>query len=601
VIQNLVKHSPVKLTSLTSGVPVWFASVCQRWFTNDPELRRWQREAINYTCLVIICINPLLSFINFWLSYKIYGITSLIALCVLVLNKQQFFNTARLLFLAGLYGIIFLHSAISSNAMMQIGLISISLLITIALFSKEELSWILVCLGSLLTVFTILQLAAPAFPQNRAAENLFGFAFFTNAFCTLLSVVLAIYYLVSIYGKSEKSLRILVQELQIRESEIRTQNEELRRLYDNLLVSQEELIKSETFLNTIIDNLPVMLFVKNAQDNTFVRLNKTGEKMLNYSEADVLHKCSSALFPAAKARLFSETDQQVLREKATVQYEEKLVNLNHQTYFITTKKVPIYNAKGEITHILGISEDITQRKKAEDQLKQTLEELKTRNHELDNYVYRVSHDLRAPLCSISGLTQLAQQETDAGMMQQYLQLIAQSVRKSDTFIQSILDHSKQLNSEIQVKPIDFRGIIDTCLEEYQHLTEMKGFDVKVNLRGTEVFYSDEFRMKLILRNLIANAVKFVALQVPAPRLRFTIEVSADRACITAEDNGIGIAKEHQEKIFDMFFRGTEKSDGNGLGLYIVKQSIDKLNGTIQVDSTEGKGTTFRINIPAIRA
>lgn len=241
--------------------------------------------------------------------------------------------------------------------------------------------------------------------------------------------------------------------------------------------------------------------------------------------------------------------------------------------------------------------DITERKKAEDKLTRTLDELKKRNHELDNYVYKVSHDLRAPLASVLGLINLLKLENDHDAIEKYIQLIDNRVHKLDDFIQSILNHSKVINSGIRVTYNDFEKIIKDAFEELKYLPNSERINLVIHWRKEVEFYSDKFRITILLKNFISNAIKYINPAETFNYLKFIFKVTEQEAVIWIEDNGIGIDPQYKDRVFDMFFRATEKSDGSGLGLYIVKQTLERLEGNISLESEPGKGTIFQIILP----
>jgi signal transduction histidine kinase len=242
-----------------------------------------------------------------------------------------------------------------------------------------------------------------------------------------------------------------------------------------------------------------------------------------------------------------------------------------------------------------------ERRQAEEVLTSTLEELQKRNYELDNYVYKVSHDLRAPLCSILGLATLARQEDDLGIVKNYVHMIESRVNKLDTFIQSILNHSRMLNAEVAIRPIDVTKLISECLDEFSFLPEWEEMNINVHTTGDKIFYNDEFRVSIVLKNLISNAVKYRNPGASSSQIRFSAAIDGKQAQLTIEDNGIGIDPTYLPQVFDMFFRATSRSDGSGLGLYIVKQTIHQIGGKIWVESSLGEWTRFHITIPNLQS
>jgi PAS domain S-box-containing protein len=410
-------------------------------------------------------------------------------------------------------------------------------------------------------------------------------------------VVLSILYLFSVYEKSEQELRILVSELQAKEKEITLQNEVLVDLNASLTASQEELIKSKIFLNSVIDNLPLSLAVKDARELKYIRVNKASEDLMLYPRAEYLGRKDADLFPVSQAESFQEEDLAVIHTKDTIESERKITNRNNEDKILHTRKLPICDNKGEPMFILTISEDITPRKQAEEVLKKTVKELQTRNHELDNYVYRVSHDLRAPFCSMQGLINLSKAENNVETVKVYIDLIEKSVAKSDRFIQSLLNHSKVLNTEILIQAVDLHKLAKDCFSEVNYIAGDNHVKLDIHTQGDGAFFSDEFRVNIILTNIIANAARYTRSEAEDKYIKVDILVSHEHASITIADNGDGIPEQHMPKIFDMFFRGSEKATGSGLGLYIARQAADALGGTISVESNQNQGTVFTVTLP----
>jgi PAS domain S-box len=242
--------------------------------------------------------------------------------------------------------------------------------------------------------------------------------------------------------------------------------------------------------------------------------------------------------------------------------------------------------------IFGVYVDITERKKVE-------EELKVRNAELDNFVYKVSHDLRAPLSSVLGLVNLAMLPGNDDNLMDYLKIIGQKIGQLDNFINDVLSHSKNLKMEMKIAKVDFQKIID---QTFTNLNYQKGADQvkrEIAVKADE-FYNDPWRISEIFRNLISNAIKYRKLDITTPSIHILVRADEQRAEIVFKDNGIGIDTENLTHIFDMFYRASEQSDGSGLGLYIVKNAVDKLGGSIEVDSKPGEGTTFTIALPNLQ-
>lgn len=217
------------------------------------------------------------------------------------------------------------------------------------------------------------------------------------------------------------------------------------------------------------------------------------------------------------------------------------------------------------------------------------------NKELDSFVYSASHDLRSPITSLKGLIDIAQEETDKEQLRHYFDLMNQSLTMQDQFISDIIDYSRNKRKERVRETLSFDKIVDDVLLQHNYLSESKAIKIKKKLEIDEM-HGDGLRLKIILNNLVSNAIKY---SDKGKSNRF-IEIKArdenDFLKIEVCDNGVGIKKEIQTKIFEMFF-GTDHNLGSGLGLYITKEAVENLNGTITVASEVNQGSTFTVIIP----
>src|SRR5688500_6991925 len=219
------------------------------------------------------------------------------------------------------------------------------------------------------------------------------------------------------------------------------------------------------------------------------------------------------------------------------------------------------------------------------------------NKELDSFVYSISHNLRAPLMSVLGLLDLAKNETDSIVIHQYHEMMKSSVCKLDDTLKEILEYSKNARQGLVINEIHFEKTINDNFERMQFMPGYERIKKEIFIQGDSQFYSDHYRLSLILNNLISNAIKYSDPSKEISFLHITIHLDPSKASLVFKDNGIGIEKSYIQKVFNMFFRATEKNEGAGLGLYIVKEAVEKLSGKIDLESQLGKGTIFRIELP----
>jgi signal transduction histidine kinase len=242
------------------------------------------------------------------------------------------------------------------------------------------------------------------------------------------------------------------------------------------------------------------------------------------------------------------------------------------------------------------------RKKAEWTLRTQNEELVKINKELDSFVYSVSHNLRAPLMSVLGLINLVQIENkknDQGM-NHYFAMMQHSIHKLDDTLKEILDYSRNARSELNIERVDLEKLVEDSFERLMYIDGSDRISKSLSVEGQVNLYSDAYRLSVIINNLVSNSIKYRDATKESSLIDIRSVITDAYVQIIFRDNGIGISAEFIHKIFDMFFRATERSEGAGLGLYIVKETIDKLHGTIDVESAPGEGTTFKIRIPNLK-
>lgn len=232
------------------------------------------------------------------------------------------------------------------------------------------------------------------------------------------------------------------------------------------------------------------------------------------------------------------------------------------------------------------------------ELKKINEELSMRNSELDRFVYSTSHDLSAPLKSIRGLIMVATMEKPTASQLSYLDMMEKSVKKLEAFIAEVIDYSRNTRSSLQRAPVNFNQLIQHVLDDHQYAPNYDRIKFIVEDKTTAVLMSDEMRLRIIFNNLISNAIKFHFYdngRQPYVKIKACEEPS--RFLFTVEDNGTGIHPQLKDRIFDMFFRATDAVQGSGLGLYILRETVHKLGGDVDVHTELGHGTTFAITLP----
>jgi len=249
-----------------------------------------------------------------------------------------------------------------------------------------------------------------------------------------------------------------------------------------------------------------------------------------------------------------------------------------------------YARQGDAMHGLVLKlHDITKKKTKEQELIHT-------NKQLDQVIYKTTHDLKAPIMSALGLINLAE-KAPVEQREEYLTLIKRSLLKLNSFIEEMNNFFRNEKLALQRERISVRSLIQDEINDMKNLYHADKVAIEVKVEEVSDFFSDMVRVKTVFTNILTNAIKYADPGKNDPFIKVTAKVGAEFCEIAVADNGIGIDTEHLEKIFDLFHRATSAAQGTGIGLFIVKDTIERLQGTIEVQSEIGRGTTFRIQIP----
>lgn len=230
------------------------------------------------------------------------------------------------------------------------------------------------------------------------------------------------------------------------------------------------------------------------------------------------------------------------------------------------------------------------------QVEEANSQLSKANHEMDRFVYSVSHDISAPLKSIRGLIAISKLEASNDTEFPHLAKIEQSVKKLEDFTEEILDHSRASRKEIEIEEINLHHLLEDIIDNMKYLNGYTAIRFNIQL-DNPVIMADRFLIKVIVSNLVSNAIKFQRQENGAtPEIKIRSFVK-DKYFIEVEDNGEGIHDSYKSRIFEMFYRATTTSTGSGLGLFIASEAAVKLNGSISFQSKYGEGSIFSIELP----
>jgi PAS domain S-box-containing protein len=271
----------------------------------------------------------------------------------------------------------------------------------------------------------------------------------------------------------------------------------------------------------------------------------------------------------------------------------EIVNYSKQgkKYWINVQGQALYNKKGKIIKYFAIEEDITSKKESEEKQAFLVKSLAKSNKELEDYASIVSHDLKSPLRSIHSLISWIKEDNDKQLNDQttqYLSLIEGKVEKMDHLIEGILTYAKIDKVDVIAENVNTHEVIDNIIKII-HIPE----HIKVVINGNlPIISADKFRMQQLFQNIISNAVNYI--DKPVGLVEVSCNEIENKYVFSIKDNGPGIAKENQEKIFKTFQSLGQSDKSTGLGLSIVKKIIETYKGEIWLESELNQGTTFFI-------
>lgn len=392
-----------------------------------------------------------------------------------------------------------------------------------------------------------------------------------------------IYYLYQDYLKEQKDKQRIIQQ----------KNEELE-----ILVAERTavLARKENQLRSILDNSSSNIWLVNKYYE-LLEFNSAFAASWKAAYGHELEKGVSLMEQyqdEESKKIWKQRYKKIFAGSNINTSDQYLVEGEYKTFGILG--IPIRHDNNGVELAAIFSTDITDRILYEDQLKKQNENLRKVNQELDSFVYSASHDLKAPLSSLQGLIGLVRMEEDDSFRHTYYDMMEKSIKRLDQFIRDIIDYSRNTRVEVKYVHMDIRELIHSVLEDLQYMKHASDFQKDIQISEGAPFYHDTTRMHIIIRNLLSNAIRYGFKDEGEKRISITAEITNESLLLEVRDFGSGIEKDHQEKIFKMFYRAHESSDGTGLGLYIVKETLEKMGGTIELYSSKD-GAAFRIRVP----
>ncbi len=363
---------------------------------------------------------------------------------------------------------------------------------------------------------------------------------------------------------------------------------------ERLRAAEERAVQASSLLDAIIENIPDMVFVKDAAALSFVRLNRAGEQLLGLSRDQLIGKTDFDFFPASQAEFFVAKDREALAAGRVVEIAEEPIQTPLGTRWLHTKKVPLVDAAGRPQYLLGISHDITERKQVIAELSTAKSAAEDANRELETFSYSVAHDLRTPLRAIDGFSQALTEDYGDRLDaegRRYLVRVRQSAQRMAELIDDLLTLSRVTRSELRRDRVDLSALAHTVLATLQRLDPERR--VEVVIASGLVIDADPHLAAIALDNLLGNAWKFTAKRSDA-RIELGQAIRDGVAVCYVRDNGAGFDMAYRDKLFGVFQRLHPETEfpGTGIGLATVARIAQRHRGRIWAEGAPGAGATF---------
>lgn len=375
---------------------------------------------------------------------------------------------------------------------------------------------------------------------------------------------------------------------------------ELHRAKDVTETAHEILREREAYLQAILNNMPFEVWLKDLEGR-FLMVNEPFVRSVQQPNVQsVIGKTDFDVTYKDLAEKYRADDQEVIKNKTQKTIEE-LMRDQDQLKWFETYKTPILDENGQVLGTTGFARDISEYKRAEEEREALIKELETKNAELERFTYTVSHDLKSPLVTIKGFLGWLEKDVAAGNMER-VQHDFQQIRDAATKMQNLLDDLLELSRIGRLmNPPQTVAMTELTAEAIQLVAgQIEARGVQVNIaHDLPLISGDRPRLVEVLQNLIDNAVKFMGSQM-APRIDIGVRNDAGEPIFFVQDNGSGIAARYHQRIFDLFERLEQSTEGTGVGLALVKRIIEVHGGRIWVESDgPGRGSTFCFTLPIV--
>ncbi len=357
---------------------------------------------------------------------------------------------------------------------------------------------------------------------------------------------------------------------------------------------EDRAVQAAVFLDAIVENIPDMVFVKDADQLAFVRFNRAGEQLLGMSRDELIGKTDYEFFPRDEAEFFIQKDREALASKGVVEILEEPIQTRTGPRWLHTKKVSLVDANGQPRYLLGISHDITDRKRAELRLRTAKESAETASRDLDAFASSVAHDLRAPLRGVIGFSEALLEDCLEQLDERgrgHLRRLSDAANRMATLIDDLLGLSRVSQVDLHRERIDLGALAHTTSSSLKRTDPERRAEVVI--QPGLVVEADRRMLAIVLDNLFGNAWKFTA-NAPAARIEVGAMKRDDATVFYVRDNGAGFDMAYADKLFGVFQRLHTEAEfpGSGVGLATVARIVRRHNGNVWAEGVVGQGATF---------
>lgn len=498
--------------------------------------------------------------------------------CLILLKIKRYTAAKMTLMLSG----VTLLAILASWETSETGVFMYFLVVAVAsltLFGAEEKLSAFIIIGASIGGFYVVYFTnLIEFEKLPLTQSYIDQSFLINFCICVIALVTMVYHILTISRKYE---------------------EKMHNSQQSLIQLTEELTESRKRFELAIQGSSVGIWDWDVQsDHLFI--SPLLLRMLDYTDEKLVGITSKRLFkilhPDDTEKFISALDGH-FNNSAPFRVECRLRKADGSYLWVLDTGQAQWDKKGNVIRMVGTVLDIDDRRKAFKTVEEQNELLAKTNEELDRFVYSTSHDLKAPLSSILGLINVAEMSNDPKEFSDILGRMRKRVGALNGFIAEIIDYSRNTRLEVESSEIHLKDLIIEIIDSLKYYEDSQRIDIDVELDDDLLISSDRGRLKIILNNLIANAIKYHNTRQENPYIKIQWEFKDGLGVIKIEDNGSGIEEELQDKVFNMFFRASESSEGSGLGLYIAKEMTEKIAGQLSFESKMGEGTTFFVHIP----